>query len=356
MLAPGDTVQFTTDAAPDAMALEPAEPSPWSPPPGARPVLEVVAPGLRAVLQDAGRRGVAGVGVPAAGPADPASFALANALVGNAAGAGTLEITGGGTRLACVEPCHVGVVGAGPEVRVDGGAVPDGQLLPLVPRQVLEVRGLRGGCRSYVAVAGGVLGPLAFGSSASDELCRLGAGPLEAGRLLWAGEWTPPLGDHLATGAGRDLGTDGPVELRVVPGPHPEWFRPDALARLGDVVFGVTSESNRVGIRLRADGDATDLRAADAPGELDSQCVVTGAVQVPPDGEPVVLLPDHATLGGYPVLAVVVTADHDLLGQCGPGASVRLVAISVDEADEARRAQRRSLAGAVVGHYPLSAG
>ena len=81
---------------------------------------------------------------------------------------------------------------------------------------------------------------------------------------------------------------------------------------------------------------------------------MTGAVQVPPDGEPVVLLPDHATLGGYPVLAVVVSADHGLLGQCAPGTGVRLVPITPAEADEARRAERRKVAGAVVGTYPLA--
>ena len=89
-------------------------------------------------------------------------------------------------------------------------------------------------------------------------------------------------------------------------------------------------------------------------GGLDSQGVVTGAVQVPPDGDPVVLMPDHATLGGYPVLAVVVAADHGLLGQCAPGTRVRLVPVTPADADEARRLARRELEGAVVGTYPLT--
>jgi KipI family sensor histidine kinase inhibitor len=354
-LAPGDRVHFRPAAAGDPTAPPVSDPPAWSPPDGARRVLEVVAPGLRAVLQDGGRRGVAAVGVPIAGPADPTSFALANALVGNPPGAGALELTGGGTRLRCLGPCHVAIVGAAPEVRVDGAAVPGGQLLPLAPGQALEARALRRGCRTYLGVAGGLLGPLALGSSASDELCRLGPGPLEVGRQLWAGPWAPPLGDHLVAGAATELASDRPVELRVVPGPHPEWFVADALARLGDLVFCVTPESNRVGIRLRAERADAGLRVA-GRGELDSQCVVTGAVQVPPDGDPVVLLPDHATLGGYPVLAVVATADHGRLGQCAPGARVRLVVVGADEAAEARGAQRRALAGAVIGPYPLAAG
>jgi allophanate hydrolase subunit 2 len=91
-------------------------------------------------------------------------------------------------------------------------------------------------------------------------------------------------------------------------------------------------------------------------GRLDSHGVVTGVVQVPPGGQPVVLGPDHATLGGYPVLAVVAAADHGRLGQCGPGTRVRLVPVDLEAAEAARRAQRRALDGAVVGHYPLAAG
>ena len=361
VLAPGDRVQFSVAAADDPVSPPPMRPAPaWSAPGTARRVFEVVAPGLRAVLQDGGRRGVAAVGVPAAGAADPVSFMLANALVGNPAGAGALEITGGATRLRCVESCHAAIVGAAPELRVDGAPVPDGQLVPLAPGQALEVRGLEQGCRTYLAVAGGLLGPTAFASVSSDELCRLGAGPLEAGGHLWAGPWAPPLGDHLEAGARRELGaeidTESPVELRVVPGPHPEWFERDALARLAATVFAVAAESNRVGLRLRAEGAPPTLRAGDSGHELDSQCVVTGAIQVPPDGNPVVLLPDHATLGGYPVLAVVAAADHGRLGQCGPGTPVRLVPIGAEEAGGAWRAQRRAVAGAVVGHYPLSAG
>jgi len=352
-LAPGDRVQLT---AAGAGAPEPVAAPPWAPPAGARPVLEVLAPGLRAVVQDGGRRGLAAAGVPAAAPADPVSFALANRLVGNPASAGTLELTGGGTRLRCRGACHVAVVGGAPEVRVDGAAVPDSQVLPLEPGRVLEVGRLRRGCRTYVAVAGGILGPEVFGSAASDELCGLGAGPLPPGHLVSAGPWAPPLGDHLGAGSATEVAAGDVVELRVVPGPHPEWFEPGSVERLGGVVFRVEGDSNRVGIRLRAASGAVAPRRSARAGELDSQGVVTGAVQVPPGGDPVILMPDHATLGGYPVLAVVASADHGRLGQCAPGTRVRLVPIGPDEADVAWRASRRALEGAVIGHYPLSAG
>jgi biotin-dependent carboxylase-like uncharacterized protein len=353
-LAPGDRVRFTVAGAGDRVEPGPVLPPAWSLPPGARTVFEVVAGGLRAVVQDGGRRGVAAVGVPAAGPADPVSFDLANRLVGNAARAGTLELTGGGTRLRCLGESHVAVVGGAPEVRVDGSPAPAGQLLPLAAGQVLDVGRQHGGCRSYVSVAGGFFGPEWFGSAASDELTGLGAGPLTAGAVLQAGAWTPPLGDHLLAGWATDVDTSSPVELRVVPGPHAEQFDGDALARLGAAVFVVEPASNRVGLRLRAAPGAPALRGGPGGGGLDSQGVVTGAVQVPPDGDPVVLGPDHATLGGYPVVAVVASADHGRLGQCAPGTRVHLVPVTADDADEARRALRRELARAVAGPYPLA--
>jgi len=360
VLAPGDRVRFTAAGPGDPLEPRACVAPPWVPPPGTRPVLEVVAPGLRAVVQDAGRHAVAAAGVPAAGPADPVSFTLANLVLGNAPSAGALELTGGGTRLRALTPCHVAVVGGAPEVRIDGSAVPAGRVLPLAPGQVLVVGPPHRGCRTYLAVAGGVEGPALFGSRASDELTGLGPGPLGAGHRLVAGPWAAPLGDHVAPGAASELGPrDVPVALRVLPGPHAEHFAPDALSQLARVVFRVGRDSNRVGIRLHAEegGSVARLAAPDvAAGALDSHGVVTGAVQLPPSGEPVVLLPDHATMGGYPVLAVVVRTDHGRLGQCAPGTAVRLVPVDAAEAAAAAGEARRVLEGAVRGRYPLAAG
>jgi biotin-dependent carboxylase-like uncharacterized protein len=316
----------------------------------------VAAPGWRAALQDGGRRGVAAIGVPAAGPADPVSHALANRLVGNVDAAGAVEVTAGGMRVQALGECHVAVVGDRVDVRVDSAPVPAGQVVPIAAGQVLDIGLLSHGMRCYLAVAGGLLGPGAFASCATDELSGIGPGPLERGQVLHAGPWSPPLGDHLAPGAWTRVDTEEPfVALRVVPGPHPECFRPDALERLTRSRYVVGDESNRVGIRLRVEGGRpTSVRTDRA--ELDSQGMVTGAVQVPPGGDPVVLMADHATLGGYPVVAVVVSADLALLGQCRPGTAVRFVPVSFDEAVAARIAARRRLDRAVVGHYPLSTG
>jgi allophanate hydrolase subunit 2 len=220
--------------------------------------------------------------------------------------------------------------------------------------QVVDVGSFGQGFRTYVAVAGGFVGPEVFGSVSSDELCGLGPGGLSAGQLLHAGGWAPPLGDHIAVDAtGSPAGA--PIVLRVVPGPHAEWFIPDVMQVLAEAAFVVEDESNRVGLRLRAATGGLRVGVTDvALTELDSQGVVTGAIQVPPDGIPVVLLPDHATLGGYPVAAVVAWADHGLLGQCAPGATVRLVPINQEEAGHERLLRMREMEGAVAGHYPLA--
>jgi KipI family sensor histidine kinase inhibitor len=352
-LAPGDNVRFTATAA--LTGSPPSLAGAWSTDPPAEPVFVVEQPGLRTLRQDGGRRGLAAIGVPAASPADPTSFELANRLVGNPPGACALEVTAKGPTLRCVRPTFVAVVGARPDLHLEGQPVPVGQVVPVGTGQRLDVGLVRGGLRCYVAVAGGFVGPELLGSSATDLLSGLGPGPLAAGDHLAAGVISPPLGDHLGPHTLTARAADESMALRVVPGPHPERFEPGAFASLATWRFSVEVESNRIGLRLQArDGAPFPLATAGVPSELDSQGTVTGAVQVPPDGHPVVLLPDHATMGGYPVLAVVASVDHGLLGQCAPGATVVLVPVTHTEARRAWAGHLRHMGAAVVGHYPLA--
>ncbi len=228
-------------------------------------------------------------------------------------------------------------------------------MVPVGAGQRLALGPIRDGIRSYVAVAGGLVGPELLGSCATDQLCALGPGPITSGQRLYGGGVTPPLGDHLRDGTSSGWAGGEPVVLRVVPGPHAEAFASGAFASLGTMGFTVADESNRVGLRLRRDpqGPAV-VRAPGTFVELDSQGMVHGAVQLPPDGDPVILLSDHATLGGYPVVAVVASVDHGRLGQCAPGMAVVLVPIDGGQAAAARKAQRRAMEAAVVGRYPLA--
>jgi KipI family sensor histidine kinase inhibitor len=359
-LAPGDRVQFTR--APQGVT---GGPSPGAPGrslpipsredyPSARPVFVVEEAGLRTVPQDGGRRGLASLGVPTASPGDPVSFRLANQLVGNAIDACALEVTARGPSLSCVSSTFVAVVGASPDLRLQGQPVATGRVVPVNAGQRLVVGAVRGGFRSYIAVAGGLVGPEVFGSQSSDLLAGLGPGPLTVGARLWVAAMEPPLGDHLREGIATGVANGEPVSLRVVPGPHLEHFSAGAFASLGSMRFTVEAESNRVGLRLRRHPDVSPVdRAPETAAELDSQGMVTGAVQMPPNGEPVILLTDHATLGGYPVIAVVAAVDHGKLGQCAPGATIVFDPIDHGEADDAFVAQQRNLDSAVSGRYPL---
>jgi KipI family sensor histidine kinase inhibitor len=354
-LAPGDRVRFVARADLPAPSPRPTDPEPFG---GAgRAVFVVEQPGLRTLRQDAGRPGLAALGVPGAGPADPFALELANRLVGNRADAAALEITAKGPVLRCLSASLVAVVGAPADLRLDGQPVPGGQVVPVAPGQRLSVGLVRHGSRCYVAVAGGLVGPVLLGSCATDQLCGLGPGPLAVGDQLEAGPVTPPLGDHVQAGVWAEWSpTSGAdVALRVVPGPHRECFAAGTFGALSRRTFTVGADSNRIGLRLRAAAGDDPLRPAGAAvAEIDSQGTVTGAIQLPPDGQPVILLPDHATLGGYPVLAVVATADHGVLGRCAPGDVVALVPITPAEAGRAWALRRRSLDTAVVGHYPLA--
>ncbi len=357
-LEAGDRVQFvhvTEAVGEDQSAPAPRPPSLSSAVPGARPLFVVEDGGLRTVLQDAGRRTTAALGVPAAGPADPLSFMLANRLVGNVDDAGTLEATGRGPILRCLESTFVAVVGASPALRLQGQPVEPGRVLPVAAGQRLALGAVRGGLRSYIAVAGGLVGPRVLGSMATDQLSGIGPGPITRGQHLWAATMTPPLGDHLAEGITTGWVEGEPISLRVVAGPHGERFAPEAFASLQTMEFIVADESNRVGLRLRRDRRGAPIGMAPGPVvELDSQGMVHGAVQVPPDGDPVILLVDHATLGGYPVIAVVASVDHGRLGQCAPGMTVRLVPIDQRQAAMALTIQRHDMETAVVGHYPVA--
>jgi len=353
---PGDTVRFVpvaepAPAGPPRPGAFPAR-RPWAPPTGAV-AFSVEEPGFLTLVQDRGRLGVAHLGVPAGGPADPASHELANRLVGNAPGTAALEITARGPTLVARCDLHVAVVGDDPAVTLDGREMAPGRVVPVRRGQVLVVGAVRAGLRATLAVAGGLVVPAVMASASTDTLAWVGPGPIRAGDLLGLG--APPVEGRLADHLVAHPGAPGRVRtLRVVGGPHAEWFVPGALGRLGATRFAVGGASDRVGVRLAPLEGPVDLGRRD--GELESVGMVTGAVQVPADGRPVVLGPDHATLGGYPVLAVVIRADRGVLGQCRPGDEVDLVPVSMQEADRAGRLAERTLAGSVLGRYPVLPG
>jgi biotin-dependent carboxylase-like uncharacterized protein len=278
-------------------------------------VLRVVASGPLATVQDAGRPGWAAIGVPRSGAADRAAHDLANRLVGNLPTAATVEATAGGLRLRAERTALVAVTGAPVPLTVAGR--PSAFNAPVtVPAGAELVLGSPAiGLRCYVAVRGGVDVPPVLGSRSTDRLSGLGPKPLVAGDVL-------PVGAAAGEEPVVDVApvrppSDRPV-LRVLPGPRRDWLAAGAWARLVSDGWTVSADSDRVGLRLT--GPRLERARHD---ELPSEGLVPGAVQVPPDGAPVLFLADHPVTGGYPVLAVVVTADLSAAAQLRPGDELR---------------------------------
>ncbi|MGP9022023.1 biotin-dependent carboxyltransferase family protein [Streptomyces sp. BR1] len=281
--------------------------------------LGVVRAGALTCVQDEGRYGYAHLGVPRSGALDLPASRLANRLAGNPPDAAVLETTLNGCAVRPRCDVTVAVTGAPCPVTVDGRPVPWGAAVRVPAGAVLDVGPAVRGVRSYVAFCGGIEVEPVLGSRSTDLLSGLGPAPLAYGQVLPLGRL---VGHYARVDAAPAPGPPSELVLRTLPGPRLDWFTPDALATLATGRYRVSSASNRIG--LRTEGPA--LRRA-VHGELPSEGMVWGAVQVPPDGRPVVFLADHPTTGGYPVLGVVAGPDLAAAAQAAPGTPVRFVPV-----------------------------
>jgi biotin-dependent carboxylase-like uncharacterized protein len=307
-------------------------------------VLEVVDPGLLLTVQDGGRPGLAHVGVPRSGACDPWGLATANLLVGAAPDAPALEVTLGGCVLRVAATAAIALGGADLGAELDDGR----PLRPGVAHRVrrgalIRFAGGDRGVRAYVALAGGIAIDPILGAAASYGPGRLG---FAGGRPLQAGD---RVGPRRATDLGP-VGQTWPAELAphpmletgplaFVPGPDLDAVPPGALAAFAAAAWRVGVASDRMGIRLEG-------AALGRGTEIVSHPLVAGAVQLPPNGLPIVLLPDGPTIGGYPVLGVVAAADAARLGQLRPGDDARFVTIDAATARARGRDRAERLARA----------
>jgi biotin-dependent carboxylase-like uncharacterized protein len=281
--------------------------------------IEVISSGALTTVQDLGRPGWAHVGVPRSGAADRPALRLANRLVGNDVGAPALETTLTGPRLRADGRAVVALTGAPVEATVGERPVPMHRAIALEAADVLNVGSVRAGLRTYVAFSGGIDVPLVLGSAATDLLTGLGPARLAPGDMLQLGA----AGGGCASGAPTPQpppldGLPRFPHLRIIIGPRNDWFTTESVKRLTTEPFTANHASNRIGLRL--DGPHLD-RAR--PDELLSEGLVPGAIQVPPDGQPILLLADHPTTGGYPVIAVVISEDLPVAAQLRPGQGLR---------------------------------
>lgn len=270
--------------------------------------LEVVATGPQVTVQDAGRAGLAHLGVPRSGALDRPAHDLAQRLVGNGPAAAGLEVLLGGLRVRSSSDRWVAVTGAPCELRVDGRAQAHGRAVWLPSGATLSLGTPARGARSYLAVAGGVACPPVLGSRSTDTLSGLGPAPLRPGDRVPLGR---PGGAPAAVDAAPPS-ADAPVPVH--PGPRADWCAGDPVSLLVAGGWRVAPESDRVGLRLV--GRSLSRSRTE---ELPSEGLVAGAVQLPPSGRPVVFLADHPTTGGYPVVAVLDPADLWRCAQLRPG-------------------------------------
>ncbi|HEY8799582.1 MAG TPA: biotin-dependent carboxyltransferase family protein [Candidatus Limnocylindrales bacterium] len=315
--------------------------------------LEVLDGGLATTVQDGGRPGWAHLGVPRSGACDPWSLAIANLLVGADPTAAALEMTLVGPTLVARRSTVIGLAGADLGGRVVGGRrLRAGQSHRIEAGDTITFPG--GGpdrrARAYLALPGEIDVPEILGSRSTCLAAGFGGiegRPLRAGDVVRARDeeaaphGTPANGD-LVWPADREIATSGEAILRILPGPAPG---------LDAIVAGpwrVGREADRVGLRL--DGGRLPDGIA---GETVSHGLPWGAIQVPPDGRPILLGADHQTTGGYPVVGVVISADRPVIGQLGPGDELRFEAIDRDGALAALRRQHDAL---VVGAAALRDG
>nr|WP_277987177.1 biotin-dependent carboxyltransferase family protein [Microbacterium esteraromaticum] len=290
--------------------------------PAAGRAIEVVRPGLQLLVQDLGRPGYAAQGVSASGAADRTALRDANRAVGNPPGAAALESVGAvalrfrGEGVAAV----TGATGDLSMTDARGDERPIAHGIPFATRDgdELVLGSPTRGLRYTIAVRGGLAVPAVLGSRSSDTLGGVGPAPLTAGDVVAVGADAIDAVDVFPWE--RMLPAPGDlVDLDITVGPRDDWFTEGALRVLTAQEWRVTSQSDRVGMRLQGDVPLERARA----GELPSEGVVTGAIQVPSDGQPVLFLADHPVTGGYPIIAALTEASLDLAGQLPPGARVR---------------------------------
>jgi biotin-dependent carboxylase-like uncharacterized protein len=302
--------------------------------------LRVVAAGPMTSLQDAGRVGFQRYGVSPSGAMDRLALAAANALVGNAPGAAAIEfmLLGGAFGVEDGE-ARVAVMGARSAASVDGQAIPAGTSIRLQAGQTLTVGPAQEGVYAYLAVAGGFGVAPDLGSLSLQARARIGGldgRPLAAGdRLALNLERLPETADLALDPVALD--PDAPV--RVVLGPQDDHFTPEGLATFASAIYTVTQEADRMGYRLAGP------KIAHVDGfNIVSDGIVSGSVQVPGSGEPIVMMADRQTTGGYPKIATVISADLRVLAQRRPGQTVRFAIVGMREAQELARERARAIA------------
>ena len=304
------------------------------------PLLRVESPGLLITVQDEGRWGHQRDGMVVAGAMDPFAAAVANLLVGSPRGAAVIEITLLGPALRALADVRLALCGGDLSPSRDGLPVPVWKTFTLREGEALTFGRRRSGARAYLAVAGGFQVPAILGSRATFLRACLGGfegRALKTGDVLEGVPQAPPPAERGLRPADIPI-YNQPAVLRVLPSPHSSAFTGEGLDTFFSSAYTVSTQSDRQGYRLS--GPAVARTGA---ADLLSEAMPWGGVQVPPDGSPILLMADRQTTGGYPLIAVVISADLSRAGQLAPGDAVRFESVTLAEAHEAALRQENWL-------------
>ncbi|MGI6574278.1 MAG: biotin-dependent carboxyltransferase family protein [bacterium] len=308
-----------------------------------RPVFEVLAPGIFTTVQDRGRYGYRAYGIPVAGAMDQYAFRVANLLVGNSQDAAALEITLPGLQLKVLAQTVVAITGANLGGVLNGKELPCWQAVSVKAGDEIRFTKLHSGCRSYLAVAGGIDVPLVLGSRSTYVRGRLGGlngRRIQAGDCLFAPEPTQKNWARVDRQVPLAYipSYERSITLRVLMGPQADYFASAGQETFLTGEYVVSQDTDRMGARLIG----TKIEHADK-ADIVSDGVPHGAIQVPGNGQPIIMLADSQTVGGYPKIATVVSADWYKLGQVIPGDKISFTTISYQAAIELLQAQEQQL-------------
>ncbi len=306
---------------------------------------EVLEPGILTTIQDRGRFGFGQFGVPPSGALDPFSFNVANLLVNNRGNEACLETTLAGLKLRALQEFVIAITGGDLSPTLNGEPLEMWRAHLLIEGDIIAFKNVRSGCRGYLSISGGFIVPEVMGSRStylSGKFGGLEGRPLKKGDILYRPSWSPSL---------KSVGLRFPEEwipvfqkeafLRTIPGPQDDHFTSEGHKTFYSSIYEVSPQSDRMGIRLN--GPVIERRA-DVEESIISEGLLSGAIQIPGDGKPIIILNELVT-GGYTKIAVVISTDLTRVAQLKPGDRVHFQSITVEEAHQLLKEQRELLEG-----------
>ena len=302
--------------------------------------IKVITPGMLSTIQDGGRKGFAAMGFNASGVMDVRSYHIANALVGNFTDEAVIEMTYLGGSFKFLESNYIGITGADMSPKIDGVPVEMYMTVFVKQDETLTFSAAESGMRAYIAVRGGIDVPVIMGSRSTNLKCKLGGldgRPLKAGDIVPCRDVYDEFHKHLIHSAPKeDFGSDE-ISVRVLLGPQDDYFTDHGIKTFLNSTYTVTNESDRMGCKLS--GEKIEYKNT---VDIISDGIVFGSIQIPRTGNPIIMLADRQTTGGYAKIATVISVDLPLLAQARPGTKVHFELIDRQKAERLLSRNKRN--------------